>query len=56
MKLYTLKCPVCKKVANHQLAERTQVKCGDCLMDRCEVVTMEVVKREGYNEHATNEN
>jgi hypothetical protein len=55
MKLYTLKCPGCGKVADHQIGGIATIKCGDCLMDRCEVVTMEVVKKGKDHEPTPNE-
>ena len=40
--LVTVKCPRCDKVTE-TTRDHLPIQCGDCLMDRCEVVQMEVL-------------
>lgn len=40
---YTLRCPGCNRVSQHVAEKAPEVQCGDCLMDRTEVVTFRVV-------------
>lgn len=46
---FTLVCPACGKISEHVGDKRVPspaVNCGDCLMDRVEVVEFKVVKVE----------
>ena len=46
---FDLVCPECGKTSEHVADHRVpppSLKCGDCLMDRIEVVEMKVVKVE----------